>query len=174
MTISNPSLPLKQKLICICQTIKKEIKQSDRVSLWVFKEDYSEIFKIGGFDENNQYVLGDILKRSEYPQYFDHILTYETLTANKARTHPATTCFNSTYFKEKEVFSLLDFIYHYDFKPTGIICCEAVNSEIEWEPKCIEKLKRIANISSIFFSKNINDTKGGKEALLNITDSKMP
>jgi len=63
ITISNPKLPLKEKLICICKTIKKTIKQSDRVSLWVFNGDYSEIFKIGGFDEQNQYVYGDILKR---------------------------------------------------------------------------------------------------------------
>ena len=40
INISNPSLSIKQKLTWICQNIKQEIKQSHRVSLWVFNSDY--------------------------------------------------------------------------------------------------------------------------------------
>ena len=169
ITISNPNVSLKQKLISICKTIKREIKQSHRVSLWVFTDDYSEILKIGGFNEQNIFIAGDTLKRIDYPEYFDYILTHNVLNASKARLHIGTSCFNNTYFKQHNIYSLLDFIYHHDFEPTGVICCEAVNNEIEWESSCIEKLKRIANISSIFFSKNITDIKGEKEALLNLS-----
>jgi len=169
IAISNPKLSIKQKLTAICQTIKKEIKQSHRVSLWVFNSDYSEIVKIGGFDHENQFTYGDTLSRSDYPEYFDYILTHESLKANKARSNPATSCFNKTYFEQKNIYSLLDFIYHNDFEPTGIICCEAIYSEIEWAPECVKKLKRVANISSIFFSKNIHNIKGEKEVLLRST-----
>lgn len=169
IAISNPSLSINQKLTYICQTIKQVVKHSHRVSLWAFKDDYSEIVKIGGFDHENKFTYGDVLTRSDYPEYFDYILNHETLNAGNARTHQATSCFNNTYFEQKSIHSLLDFIYHHDFKPTGIICCEAINSEVEWDLECVNKLKRIANISSIFFSKNIHDIEGGKEALLSST-----
>ncbi|MEW6981288.1 hypothetical protein AAD001_01405 [Colwelliaceae bacterium 6471] len=157
ITISNPNLPLKQKLTAICKTIKREIKEPHQVSLWVFKNGYSAIEQIGGYDEQNQYIAGGVLQRADYPEYFDYILNNHVLNASNARSHPATSCFNSTYFAPNNIYSLLDIIYHHDFEPKGIICCEAVNAEIVWDPLFIEKLKRIANISSIFFSKSLTD-----------------
>lgn len=166
INVSNPKLSIKQKLTCICHTIKQEVKQAHLVSLWVFKKDFTEIVKIGGFDVENDFSCGDTLKRSDYPEYFDYILTHESLIANSARSNQATSCFNDSYFIKNNIFSLLDFIYHHHFEPTGIICCEAINSEVIWEKTCIDKLKRIANISSIFFSQNINDIDGDKATLL--------
>jgi hypothetical protein len=164
ITISKPNLAVKDKVIAICQMVKSKIPQAHRVSLWVFSNDYKEIISLGCFDENNHFTSGAILTRTDFPEYFDYILKHQVLIANQARNNMATSCFNSAYFEPNNIFSLLDYIYHHDFKPTGIICCEAVDQKIEWQDNCINVLRRIANLSSIFFAKSIESMN--KENLL--------
>jgi len=159
ITISKPNLAVKDKVITICQMVKSKIPQAHRVSIWVFNNDYNEIVSLGCFDENNHYTSGAVLARTDFPEYFDYILKHQVLIANQARSDNATSCFNGAYFEPNSIFSLLDYIYHHDFKPTGIICCEAIGQEVEWQDRCINILRRIANLSSIFFAKSIENIR---------------
>lgn len=106
-------------------------------------------------DSKDTLTNGQILKKVDFPEYFDHILKNKVLSASDARENPATTCFNEVYFKPLNIFSLLDFIFHFQFKPTGVICCERVGDAIQWSNDDISALKRVANITSMFFSEEV-------------------
>lgn len=154
-TLSNPSLKIDEKLKAICMAVKSEIHHADMVSLWVFNDKLKAIDKVGGFNSNNEFSAGGQLTSADFPEYFEYILKNEVLKADSARNHPATSCFNESYFEQNDIFSLLDYVYYLDFEPVGIICCEAVQQETLWTEKDIEALKRIAQLSSIYFSKDV-------------------
>lgn len=154
-TLSKPNLKPAEKLKAICMSVKSEIRHANVVSLWTFDNDFSAIYKIGAFDINNEFSVGGKLQRVDFPEYFDFILQSQVLKADSARNHPATSCFNQSYFEQNNIYSLLDYVYHHDFEPAGVICCEAIENEITWTDKDIEALKRIAKLSSIFFAKDV-------------------
>lgn len=155
--ISKPKISVEDKLQRICMTVSKLIPKANRVSLWQFSDDLSEIKSLSLLNEKRQFVEGGILTRQVFPSYFDYILTHEVLQADNARAHPSTSCFNELYFEPNNIYSLLDFIFYNDLEPVGIICCEVVGGCIEWQEADIATLKRIANISTTFIAKEIND-----------------
>lgn len=106
-------------------------------------------------DAKGKLTNGQSLKKTDFPEYFDYILTNKVLSASDARENPATTCFNEMYFKPLNIFSLLDFIFHFQFKPTGVMCCEREGDATQSSKDNINALKRVANITSMFFSEEV-------------------
>ena len=153
--LTNPSISVNDKLVKICQVTHQLIEGADRVSLWVFSEDFSKINSLICYDAiSGQYSSEQELSRSDYKEYFDAIIKKEVINAPQARDHVFTQCFNESYFQPLNIYSLLDFILYRDFEPTGIICCESVNNTAYWSDDNIETLKRIANMSSLYFTIN--------------------
>ena len=91
------------------------------------------------------------ISKEDIPDYFDDILKQSVLVASDARNHPATKGFNKNYFKPNDIYSLLDFTFHNHFDPIGVICCEKTHSPIEWSQNDIDSLKRVAQITSMFY-----------------------
>jgi len=150
--LTNPSISVNDKLVKICQVTHQLIEGADRVSLWVFSKDFSKITSLLCYDANSgQYSSGQELFRSDYTEYFDAIIKKDVINASLARDNVFTQCFNESYFQPLNIYSLLDFILHEDFEPTGVICCESVNEVTHWSEDNIETLRRIANMSSLYF-----------------------
>jgi len=101
--------------------------------------------------KTNEYTSGSKLLKSDYSEYFDSILAKEVLVADNARNHPATRCFNESYLIPNDIHSMLDYILTKDGSPFGVICCESVGQKQEWQETDIQNLRRIANMSSMFF-----------------------
>lgn len=165
--ISEPEIAIKEKLFTICRSVKELAPSANRVSLWLFNEAKDEIFCLMCLDANNEWSNGQVLTKEQFPQYFDFILENNVLSASDARHHDATACFNKAYFEPLNIFSLLDFIFHYQFRPTGIICCEREGDATQWSLEDVQVLKRVANITSMFFSEEIIAIQGGQTAILN-------
>ena len=140
------------KLKEICLTSKDIIPHADRISLWLFSEQFDALHCLICLDEAQQYSSGQVLRRDDYASYFDYIMENQVLKASNATTHPATQCFNHGYFDVYNIHSLLDYIYYDDFKPTGVICCEKVDSAIEWNDSDVDSLRRISSIISMFLN----------------------
>lgn len=153
--ISDPTVTNAVKLKAICQKLKQLIPKTNRVSLWIFNPEYSEITCIQCLDHANKYSNGLLLKASDYPSYFQYILKNEVLDASSARENPVTKCFNKSYFEPLKIYSLLDYIFSIDDKPIGIICCENVGTQVNWDETDKSALIKVANIITLFFAKDI-------------------
>jgi two-component system, sensor histidine kinase len=151
ITISNPAKSNDKKLEQICIATMQAITHANRVSLWAFNQAQSEIICLKCLSANMQFTSGKVLKKINYPEYFNTILKDEVIIASDARNHPATLCFNESYFVPLDIYSLFDYIYHKDFIPRGVICCESVGKKITWLEEESQILKRIANMTSILF-----------------------
>jgi len=150
--LTNPTLHVDKKLKVICEVTSEVLAGADRVSLWTFADNYSKIVSSVSYDRtNNKYSDTAELKREEFGAYFDAIISNEVIIASDAREHPQTACFKELYFKPNNIYSLLDFILHHDFKPIGVICCESVGRLYEWSEDDVKSLRRISNASSLYF-----------------------
>ena len=155
--LTNPSLSVDKKLKVICEVTSEVITGADRISLWTFEDNYSKIISSVNYDRiNNIYGGTAELRRENFGSYFDAILGNEVINASDARENTQTACFKDLYFKPNNIFSLLDFILHHDFKPIGVICCESVGNIYQWTKDDVKSLRRIANASSLYFRLDSN------------------
>ena len=152
VTISNPNKSEADKLKEICLTARDIVPSANRISLWLFDETFDAIHCLICLDEEGQYSSRQVLSRQDFGAYFESIMTSQVLSASDARTHPATKCFNVGYFDTFNIHSLLDYIFHNEFKPAGVICCERVGNAVEWSDEDIESLRRISNVASMFLN----------------------
>lgn len=151
-TLTNPTLSVDKKLKVICEVTSDVIPGADRVSLWTFKDNYSKMVSTVNYDRvTNKYGGETELSRDDFGAYFDAIINNEVVKADNAREHPQTACFKALYFKPNNIYSMLDFILHHDFKPIGVICCESVGRPYEWTEEDEQSLRRIARSSSLYF-----------------------
>ena len=156
--LSNPRTSLNNKLLKICTTIKSAIPECDRVGIWLFSSDYSEMFSLICVDETGKQSMGEHLLASDFKDYFSYIVENEFLVASDARNNEISKCFNKGYFDAHNIHSLLDVTFKKDFVPLGIICCERTKVQIQWQPGDIKTLKNIAVKASLFISKNVSET----------------
>jgi hypothetical protein len=151
--LTNPTLAVDKKLKMICDVTSEVLPGADRVGLWTFEDNYSKIVSSVSYDRiNNTYGGNDELKREDFSSYFEAILCNDVINASDARNDPVTACFKDLYFKPNNIYSLLDFILHNDFKPVGVICCESVGKICQWTEDDVKSLRRIANASSLYFN----------------------
>ena len=65
--ISDPSIKREHKLKQTCRELKRLIPAANRVSLWLFNEEYSEINCLMCLDENDEVILDSVLTAKDYP-----------------------------------------------------------------------------------------------------------
>ncbi|GAA6203447.1 GAF domain-containing protein [Thalassotalea sp. SU-HH00458] len=151
--LSNPRVSLKDKLHKICRAVKSDVSACDRVSIWLFNDDYSEMTSLICIDENGQKSAGEKLFSKDYGDYFSHIINHQILVASDAREHAISKCFNLGYFDVHNIYSLLDVTFTKDNDtPLGIICCERTGNIAKWKTDEIEILKNISTKASLFIS----------------------
>tara|TARA_R110000737_G_scaffold61109_3_gene88106 strand:+ start:1340 stop:1885 length:546 start_codon:yes stop_codon:yes gene_type:complete len=155
--LSNPRISLKDKLLKICTTVKSAIPNCDRVGIWLFCLEHSEMISLMCVDEHGNKSTGEQLLASDYNNYFSHIIEHEFLVASDARNDAIAKCFNQGYFDVHNIHSLLDVTFKKDYVPLGIICCERTENKTEWQPVDLTTLKSISSKTSLFISNNISD-----------------
>jgi|OM-RGC.v1.022737347 hypothetical protein len=152
ISLSKRGLDEQDKLTAIVSCLRLGIPSANRISLWRFEENKTRIRCLTlNQDGQNLPTHGLSLSKEDIPDYFDDILKQSVLVASDARHHPATKCFNESYFKPNDIYSLLDFTFHHQFNPIGVICCEKTHSPVQWTQEDIDNLKRIAQITSMFY-----------------------
>ena len=156
--LSNPRISLAEKLLKICLAVKSDITTCDRVSIWLFSEDHTEMTSLMCIDETGNKSAGEKLFSKDFGDYFDHIVNQEILIASDARNNDIAKCFNVGYFDIHNIYSLLDVTFtKNDDAPLGIICCERTGNKTEWQANEIDVLKSISTKASLFISNNVFD-----------------
>jgi hypothetical protein len=107
---------------------------ADRVSIWMFSEDHSEMVCAEGYlHATNTFSSGMRLSRSDYPRYFTALDEDRIIAAEDARTDELTREFADTYLVPLNIVSMLDVPIRRGGRPVGIICHEYTGSKRSWD-----------------------------------------
>ena len=155
--LSNPNIQLNNKLLNICLTVKSAISTCDRVGIWLFSTDHSEMVLLMCVDELDKKSMGEQLSASTYEGYFSHIIQNDILVASDAKNNEISKCFNVGYFDVHDIHSLLDVTFMKDSSPLGIICCERTGDKTDWQLSDIAMLRGISTEASLLISNNVSD-----------------
>lgn len=135
----------------VCLDIAEETK-ANRVSIWHLEKDHSCIRCDCFYEaEEGTFSEGQVLFANDHPQYFTSILAEKFIVAPDARDHTATAELTDDYFRPHDIYSLLDFVIHENFKPTGVICCENAGTRLEWRDDDVSYLRQISTLISFYF-----------------------
>ncbi len=107
--------------------------QANRTSIWHFDSGKTRIHCDCYYvTEKEEFSSGQVLFASSAPMYFETIQTEQYVVAPDARQVHATACLAEQYLIPNDIYSLLDYIIHFNFKPVGIICCENAFEKRNW------------------------------------------
>ena len=106
----------------------------ERASVWMFAEDQETLQCLAMFEATaNMHSAGIILKRSDFPRYFDAIRTQRQIRANDAHNDPLTSEFTESYLKPLGITAMLDTGIQKDGQLAGVLCFEHVGGKRTWQ-----------------------------------------
>jgi len=142
--------PLNEFLELLCHTISVKL-DINRVSIWKYDKSKESILCICLYDINKKNITSGIeLYRTNYPIYFDEMLSEKIINASDARNDNRTSEFTENYLKPLGIFSMLDIPIFNNGTLLGIICMEN-NSIREWKYEEQMLTRSIADIASVAF-----------------------
>ncbi|HEX8607689.1 MAG TPA: PAS domain-containing protein, partial [Pedobacter sp.] len=98
---------------------------SERVNVWLFNEDHSEIECVGNFDAaENMMVDQENLKRITAPKYFNLFEKEMIITTSDAYNDPVARELLETYLKPNRIHSLMDIPVRIEGEIIGVLCFE--------------------------------------------------
>ncbi|MGR3179705.1 MAG: PAS domain S-box protein [Candidatus Anammoxibacter sp.] len=113
----------------VCETLNVE-----RSSAWFCNEDQTEIVCADLYEIGSQrHTKGLVLKREDYPVYFEAACHVRQILVDNAHEDPRTREFLETYLSPLGITSMLDTAFYSKGKPQGILCLEHVGTARKWK-----------------------------------------
>ncbi len=107
----------------------------DRVSVWLFSDDLSELICSECYDgPSKTHSSGMILKRLHYPLYFEALDENRIIAADEARQDERTQEFTESYLVPLNIMSMLDVPIRRGGLVVGIVCHEHTGHTRIWAP----------------------------------------
>lgn len=126
----------------------------ERASLWLLNDAQDQLDLVCLFTRSDKcFHKGISLKRDDYPNYFDALITGRAIDAHTARTDPRTCEFAVGYLDQLNIYSMLDAAIRNGDKIHGVICCEQTESEREWS---VDEINVVAEMADQFAQALIN------------------
>lgn len=119
-----------------------------RASLWKKKDDTIELEWLYDADED-VFSTGTLLKKEDFPIYFNAVETRPFIVASDAKNHPDTMEFNEVYFRNHEIKSLLDFPIYVSGELTAVTCYESTFEIRYWTSEDINFARAISDIIAL-------------------------
>ncbi|MES2528960.1 MAG: ATP-binding protein [Bdellovibrionota bacterium] len=116
----------------ICSKIS-EIMGVSRVGIWFFTIDREAIFEEMTFIKHGELQSGCILRRVDYPLYFQELNNERVLVSNDTHKDRVMSEFLESYSIPNKVYALLDSPIYSDGEALGILCVEDTNSTRDWD-----------------------------------------
>lgn len=142
-----------------CVKIISETLNVSRSSFWIFNDDEEVLFcdkllldKKVEFEDINSGNENKLLKRIDFPTYFEAMLNEPYIIANDALSHEYTNCFKDSYLIPNKIYSLLDVPIFHKGKVIGVLCQEETNNYRNWEASEVSFLFQISEFISYGFS----------------------
>lgn len=113
--------------------ISSELIQTERVSVWRYNEDYSEIVCIGLYEKStNSHSEGEELVAADFPTYTASHINGKVVAAVDVFTDHRTSQIPSIYFKRHGITSLLDAPVYVGGRLAGLLSFEHVGEKRNW------------------------------------------
>ena len=146
-----------EEIPSLCIKIISESLNVARSSFWIFNDELlfcdklylKEQKNFSNFSEENKF---DLVRKKDYPVYFEALLNEPYIIANDAHNHEATACFRDSYFIPNNIFSMLDVPIFHKGKVIGVLCQEETEKIRNWETAEISFLFQISEFISYGFS----------------------
>lgn len=116
----------------ICSKIA-EIMGLGRVGIWFFTIDREAIFEEMTFIQGGDLQSGSILRRVDYPYYFQELNNERVLVSSDTFNDRVMSEFRETYSVPNNVRALLDSPIYSDGEALGILCIEDVKEPRNWD-----------------------------------------
>lgn len=143
----------------LCVKIISESLNVSRSSFWIFNEEEELLFcdklleienqSFTDFSKNEKFR---ILRKSDFPDYFESMLSEPYIIASDAMNNEITSCFKDSYLVPNNIYSLLDVPIFHKGKVIGVLCQEEINDYRNWEASEVSFLFQISEFISYGFS----------------------
>ncbi|WP_414528131.1 ATP-binding protein [Nodularia chucula] len=106
---------------------------TDRVSVWLYTEDYSKIQCADLYERSqNSHSYGAELSVSDYPSYFKALKEQQVVAVVDVYQDSRTSEFSETYTRPLGITSMLDVRIWSRGKVIGVVCCENLLTQRQW------------------------------------------
>ena len=147
------SMPSREFIKLLTEEACSQLK-IERASVWELRDKQAHIECSDMFDTRHQeHSHGAILYASDFPTYFEAVLTERVITAKDANTDPRTREFSETYLKPNEILSMLDTQIRSAAGPRGVICLESTSSLRNWSPDEAAYAASLAELLGFFMDR---------------------
>ncbi|MEA5582533.1 ATP-binding protein [Nodularia harveyana UHCC-0300] len=105
----------------------------DRVSVWLYTEDYSKIQCADLYERpSTSHSHGWELSVCDYPRYFQALKEQQVIAVVDVHQDPRTSEFSASYTGPLGITSMLDVRIWSRGKVIGVVCCENLGSQRQW------------------------------------------
>lgn len=142
-----------QQTIAEIVEISAELVGTERVSVWLYNNDYSKItcFDLYNSKTRQHKNKGEVLHIKELPSYFACHKNGEVIDAIDVFTDPRTCEFPSSYFEECNIHSLLDTPVWFHDRLGAVLSFEHTGEQRKWTPEDISHAASMAALLSLCF-----------------------
>lgn len=136
--------------------LASETLHVERVSVWSFNPDKSEILCENLFTQSNvAHTKGMVLTKADNPKYFEALDKNQAVLIENVLTNEVTQQFAKDYLIPNRIISLMDVFINSTEGYFGIICFEHVGKvPRNWTPDELQFASSIANIVSLMIESN--------------------
>jgi PAS domain S-box-containing protein len=124
-----------------------------RVSYWSLRENNSaiacEVLYLRNRESCDEQFKGTWLGVSDCPAYFEALANKCPIVADRAWTHPATSCLADNYLKPLGISSMLDAPIWVCGEVAGVLCHEHIGSPRDWSAEEIAFVSALASMVSL-------------------------
>ncbi len=97
----------------------------ERISAWILDKNNTALISIGEYDSRTKLMKREsILRKEDFPIYFEGLIENKTIIAPNIYTHPLTKELTNVYSIPNEIISLLDVPLRINGKLIGVMCFE--------------------------------------------------
>lgn len=97
----------------------------ERISAWILDQKQESLISMGEYDQRTRKLTKEtILKKSDYPAYFEGLIENKFIIAPNIYSHELTREFTKLYSTPNNIISLLDVPLRIDGKLIGVLCFE--------------------------------------------------
>lgn len=116
----------------ICGKVSEALEVS-RVGIWFFTIDHESLYEEMTFVANGENSKGEIIRKVEFPNYFQHVNEARALSISDTSKHPATSELKESYLKPFSISAMVDAPIYSDGEMLGILCLEHNKGTREWD-----------------------------------------
>lgn len=125
----------------------------ERLSVWLLNPQKDQLISMGEYDiRKHEFTKDNILKRQDFPKYFESIHNNEILLAPNIISHPSTSELTIDYSIPNDIISLMDIPLRLEGELIGVMCFEKTGAT---EREFTEREQTFAMSIAIVFASNL-------------------